>query len=424
MIPLVCLIALLSMLSCSTVKDRYPPVIAFINPSENASFYLPDTIVVTAEVSDDEALRVVRLMLVDNNGVPRSKTLTYFPSGREFNFTAEIPVTDPQIESGNYSILISADDGYYVKNQYRGVSLSEMELDVTGYIAVTGNMDFRSEITFLDASFETDTMFEIAQTYRLSGVSGSGELFCYGSAAGLTAYYIPGFEIAWDVPGTPPQPWFSALFTDRQLVFATGTGDAGVLDEAGKVVMRTEVFPDAWIRHLAADEEFIYSWLVSVSGAVKELVVFHRGTGGLLLRERMNADVVALLPDAGKALILANSENDAVISEFDPETLEETWLKNLPGKKLTGGVSLGAGQFLVITEDDVWLYERYYGMISLFAGNPYRFARYDPVNEQILLARERAVDVFGLESGSILRTLDFEESLKDFHVLIGARNDE
>lgn len=258
--------------SCKDTGDHYPPVIHIIYPSTGVYLEVPDTLEVRAEVTDDRVIRSISVSLLNSNKIPVAPVKYYYPEIYHYNLHALLEVTDKTLESGQYTLQVTAFDGFNESRRSVKVNLNEVEKEVTGYIMVTSSFLPQSTISSLNRQFESDTAFVLSKPFGISGVHGAWDLFCFVSdnPSVLYAYSSDKFEIQWEFAALPPKPVFSSLWTDKQILFGTMNGDAGILNRSGKVTLITPTQPGKSVDCLAADDQYIYAELVSWDGMKTE----------------------------------------------------------------------------------------------------------------------------------------------------------
>jgi hypothetical protein len=166
----------------------------------------------------------------------------------------------------------------------------------------------------------------------------------------------------------------------------------------------------------SADESYLYAEMVSLSGDQREMTAFYRKTGNLRSRRIIQDDIVGLEPIQGKVLMISRSAPGWNISEFDPESLEFTGLNSFEAGNVNASLEIYDETVLILTESSVIQYEYPSNRLSEFIPGNYAFGRYDHQVKAVYLARDSAVDIVTPIS-SIPATINFEEPLKDFHLV-------
>ena len=408
--------------SCNKDEDSQPPVINFIEPAESLFLLLPDTVRVVAEVRDETNITVVEVSLVNEHGIPIVTGGFYYPDTSFYKVTSYLSITDKSIPSGTYQIKVMTSDYYNIATSYRSIFLNEIPQELMGYLAVTASYPFESTVIRLDPQFNTDSSFVFPKGFQLSGFHGLWEQFYFVSSepSVLYAFNDSDFEPLYEFAAWLPRPVFSSILTDQQLLFSTMNGDAGILNSQGQIVIITQPQPAKTIQCFAADENYLYAEMVSLSGAVREFSAFYRVTGAVRAQRLVSDDIMALQAFQGKALLISNSETNTILSEFDPDDMLITDLKSMLRQEISSTLKINENDFLIFTEDGLMLYEYDVNYISEYLPGSYAFGRYDHLNDRLYLVRDSAVEIFN-PIASFPTIIPFNEPVKDFHLIFNKK---
>lgn len=299
------------------------------------------------------------------------------------------------------------------------VILTETPLTLIGYVAVTEPLSFKSLIARLDSDFEKDTSFVFPKNFRLSGISSLWEQFFFVSEnpGVIHTFSTDTWEIIREYAAAPPRPEFTGLWVDRRLVFSTLNGDAGILNNYGNLVIRTPPAGGKTIQCLAADDTYIYAEHVSLNGAETGLTVFYRITGAPRTQLLIKQDIVALIPFEGKVLILSNTSEKAIISEYDPGPLKLTELSVLENVKIISALKIDDHLFLILTPEKVLMFNRYHNQITDYLHATYQFGKYDSLNNYLYLINGKTLDVIQFVTSNLVHQVVFDDKLVDFHIM-------
>jgi hypothetical protein len=418
-IILCCFLAAGSFTGCGKLDDITPPSITWSEPEPNTVIDVPDTLKIVAEVSDNSIITTILITLVDNHDKPLVPALYYYPDTKKFTVICYLPIDDKLITSGEYRLLITAFDGLNSKNEYRPVQIHELPLEMKGYIAITSAYPFKTTVTKLDTSFEPDTSFLVEEGFALSAFSNVWDQFYYVSPSPSTlwAYPTKSFEPLWEFAAEQPRPEITSLFADRQLIFSSANGDAGILNEGGNIILRTPEMPGKEMDCLAADDTYIYAELVSLSGDQRSIIAYYRVTGNIRSQKNVSNDIFAILPLDGKALMISGSGISTIISEFDADNTWITTLKTLQAMNVQSALKISEDEVLLFTDNEVLIYDYYLNSVSEYLPEGYRFGRLDKLNSQLFAVKDMKVDIYRLQDAVFIRTISFDAPVKDFQIL-------
>lgn len=411
-------IILLILGSCRQEEDLYAPVITFAEPEAGMIINLPDTIDVVVQVSDQQPVRTIVLTLVNKEKIPVIPATYFYPDSTRYLIHVSVPITDKSLASGSYNFLVTVSDGNEQKNQYQPVIINEIPAELKGYFVITARFDFKSTIIKLNPAFEPDTQFVFPHGYRLSAVHGMWEEFFFVTPepSDLVAFNPETFETEWEMMAAPPRPLITGLIPDKELVFSTANGDAGVLSADGNIILRTQAFENKTIQCLAADDNYIYAAHVSLSGDIHELTVFSRMTGDIWEQRLITGTIRSMVPVEKKLLIFLQVADNIEIMDYDPLNFILTEVKVIPGEIINSTEKLSDNQVFIVTGNRVISFDPGSYNLSDFKEGIYKFCRYDLLNDEVFLARDTTLLGFSRNTGDLMDEKFFPEAILDFQV--------
>lgn len=406
-------------MSCERESDSVPPVVEYLAPEPLSLISLPDTLTVKANITDDKVLKLVVLNLLNENKIPCVMGQYYYPETKDFLLNSIIPLEDKGLKSGLYEIQIVAFDGENTNFEYREIELREIQLAIDGYIVLTAPLGFTTNVFRLNNDFSADTQLVIPETFHLCGIHSSWQEFFFvtGEPSVITAYDPESFQVMWEVHAAPPRPEFTGIFPDADLLFATANGDAGIISGTGNIILRTPVYPDMTITHIAADENYIYTAHRSLSGDIDQLTVYYRITGFQMDERKLPVAISGLAPLESSVLVFMNESPGIQWAEYDPEELTLTYIDDLPQEILKGIEMIPEYRMFLLTERCVMVYNYLTGQISDFTDQPYDFCRYDEYSDVVFMGKDKTVTGIALLTGSLVKEIEFQDKVVDFQIL-------
>ncbi|MFM7726444.1 MAG: hypothetical protein ACKO7B_07065, partial [Flavobacteriales bacterium] len=103
--------------------DTNPPVIRFLEPTANSTFYYLETFAVKADVADDRILKKVLLEVNSASNQRYLQSQTMYPNTQQTSIQLPVVHDDLYLESGTYYIKITADDGENESIAFREIQL-------------------------------------------------------------------------------------------------------------------------------------------------------------------------------------------------------------------------------------------------------------------------------------------------------------
>jgi hypothetical protein len=413
------LASLLFMFSCHDEEGAGYPVVEIQFPAPGIEIDIPDTFDVKVKVTDDLNITSVYITIVDEDETELVQRKSYVPQNKVITIETAFSLIDKTLETGTYYIKVTADNGSNTTNEYQEIRVNEIPLKLTGFIAVTSQVGIKSTIYRLNPVFEPDTQFILNETHQLSAVNSNWEDFFFVSnePSVLTAYSISNFDPAWETGAMPPRAEITAVISDSELIFSTANGDVTILDRNGNIRIRTVAYESKTISHLAADSTYIYAAHVSLSGDIRELSVLYRVTGEIRDQKLLSGEIRGLVAFRGAAYVFMPSANDIAVFLYDPEMMVLTQENIIYNQKLLSAECLDDQQIFLLTESAVFSYNPFNNSFVLFAIEPYELCRYEQLNDDVFLVKDKDVSRFDRVSGELISRKTFQDKVLDFQII-------
>jgi len=123
--------------SCKKETDTELPSITINKPASNSSYDVLDTIWIKAKITDNEIIKSVSYGVTDDKAeyVTNTKTKTY--NSNSVDFSGYIILDDVRIESGNYTITITAFDGENTRKTFRNIYIKALTKKLENIFIIT-----------------------------------------------------------------------------------------------------------------------------------------------------------------------------------------------------------------------------------------------------------------------------------------------
>ncbi|MCB0817961.1 MAG: hypothetical protein KDB77_10650, partial [Flavobacteriales bacterium] len=151
-LPAVLMVLLL--VGCRKEEPNDPPQVLILQPSDNFSIQVPDTLSVQASLTDAQGLTGVTIQLLDANGVPVVPSVSLAISGTSFDLQRAFPVIDEGLASGPYSLAVRATDGNEQGSDFRSINVSAAPLRLRAVFAVHAVQGGSVPVTRIDSVFQ------------------------------------------------------------------------------------------------------------------------------------------------------------------------------------------------------------------------------------------------------------------------------
>lgn len=278
-IGLLFVLALLSA-GCQKEKDETLPIIDFISPSPGLTVFLPDTLSVNASIKDDRQVRSVRLSLINSDAIAVGPSFTNTYSEQEVNFNVAFVIDDITLESGPYSLQITASDGENESKAFLPLTLIEVPRILEGLIYTSGS-NTQTQISYVLETGEMETYVTDGADYRVAISQSDDRLFLSSDESTLSAFIYPnGFQGVWSL-NLEDDAVISDLDFDahrNELLVTIATDGVRIFSRNGSIVGFLPLEADEEILDLALSDDEVWLSLRRNNG-LQALVTLFRDSG-------------------------------------------------------------------------------------------------------------------------------------------------
>jgi hypothetical protein len=410
---------LLFFFSCNNDEDENSPVITISEPEEGFEIYIPDTLSVKFQVTDDNSVISVYVSILDENNIQIVQPVYFYPDSTSITAEAMIPLTDKALETGSYTIIVSASDGSNEVRAFRMIMINELPVELTGYISVTSQLGLGCTVYGLNPFFEADTQFILPETPHLTAVHSMWENFYFitDEPSAITSFDTETYEASWDASAYPPRPLITDVVSDKEFMYSSANGDVTLVDRGGNIIIRSVAYADKTITHLAADETYIYVAHASLSGDINELTVLYRVTGEIREQKLLSAPIAGIVAFGGTAYVFLDSGDNIAVMYYDPAIMQIGQVNMVFDDNLKSAVGIGDQAIFLLTDNAVYAYNPVYNNYDFFTLVPYDICRYDYLHDDVFLVKDKTISGFDRLSGLLVSQKEFQDNIVDFQVV-------
>jgi hypothetical protein len=419
---LIYLILGMVIVSCNKESSNPIPVIVITSPFEDQAFFIPDTIHIEATISDDKSVNSLQVGLVNSDFVPVLPLIYLSPGNSNYQLTLDLPVSDIDIETGDYYIYIKAEDDKDFKNKYQAVQITGLPKVLERVIVVTHKDDDEIAVTAVDGNNSKEPLFDISSDYASSEVDSKKRQF-YLAGANLTdisAYNLDTKDNEWIRVAFPPLPVHSTgcLYFSEHIYASYDSYYIYGFRYNGSQVFDTEVETGMRPSRIMKFQTFLIADLQSKTGGFSSIASYNITTGVEKNRLQITYRVVEFLEaDENSVIAVANENEQGVIWLFDPNSNMQSFLMEIPGKILCA-VKLTDDHYMLGTSAAVYHFTLSSLSLSEVTINAiiYRL-RYDDLNKKIYAGEANRISILSYPEMQIQNTIEFSDSILNFHLL-------
>ncbi len=409
--------------SCKKSEDAGVPVVNMVSPAENEQFNVKDTISVIAEISDKNVITGIQVVLVNEDLTPVGKSFYRHPNSNSYKLEMEYPIDDSTLESGDYYILVKAENGQKFKNEYTKIRIVGEALRLEKVIVVTGSGNQHITVSGIDSTQAVAVLFDVSCNYAASAVSSRFQQFYLAgkNIISLRTYSMADNSLEWEVPPGIPAPVHNdnCLYADDNLFVTYNTQYIRGYDNSGDVIFTTNITthdkPGAVIR---LNDYLLVDMQKQNSSGIPELVTYFVKSG-IKMQERETQFKVSdfFIHSDNKVFIAANSNNTGQLFVYNIEFDHLEHLTDLTGK-LVSSELIDGNRILVSTGNDIYIYD--YSTLQLVAfANDIAAVHisYEPLNSELYISSSKELVRYKFPEMQIISSYLFEDTIKNVHLL-------
>jgi len=414
----------LPIVSCQEEEEfNASPEIRILNPSGEVSIAIPDTVNVSAEISDKDSVHRITLTLLNSSKQPVSGSVLFTPGVVNYKLDYAFPISDTSLTSGNYFIRISASDGK--KDFARNISLKVQAVPrvLTGFVFIRQkNQWFSVEKYSTNLELVKKRSF---QDEYYSSVYQTNKKFLFVSAKKhipLVAIKLDELSISWQEQISSSFDYHikdeMRIYRDRLYIAYAGENRLVIYNFSGNPVNEITLEQRFMPGKLALSDDYIFLERIKYGQTGRKLGVYFYQTAAhsesydlpytdLLTLTSLNTDSLALT---------VKHHNRFKLSIFNHKKHFFSDLIRLDGKPFRT-VLIEPGLLLIGTDTKLYRYHLEENRNQeLFTGEVSAF-RYDPTKDVVYVLTPSKLLLIEATLGTLVNSFTLQEEITDFHLI-------
>ncbi len=186
--------------SCKEDVDTERPGIEIIHPSEHEVFAYGDTVLLTANFTDNEIIKDVQIVLINNNNEVVLNLVKYSPATKDFYLNQEFIFDDPYLLGGQYRLRYIATDGTNSNSISINVLYSEVPVEYAGLLVTTHIANSEYSVYRIPADSSAKKVFDWEGDFCASLCSSRYKLIylCSNDYKGVSAFNFYNGKPSWN----------------------------------------------------------------------------------------------------------------------------------------------------------------------------------------------------------------------------------
>lgn len=408
-------------ISCKKEVANKVPVINIESPSANQQFSTLDSIWIQASISDDNPVTSVKITITDQNFTSVQQPRYEFPNSREVDIMMHYPINESISESGDYYLLIRAEDGSQFKNAYQPIHISVLPTQLKRAIVITQKNNNLMELYGFSLSSDPNLITGIDGDFTASAInSAGGQMYISGaSKLNLLAFNLNENKIDWQIEQVPLQPMHNAgcLFFDG-LIYTTyftdyiyGYSQTGAIDFNSNVA-ETESPAIIW-----KEDNYILADFQRTNSGPTYIKTIYATTGAEKQRFFTNYKIVGFHSQENTSVLITANENQTgkVVLYYIAENVTSTI--DISAGFIHCSVSLENGKVLIGSDEGIFLYDpSLMYLIKIDSQNDISHISFDNLSSQLYLVSNNEVVIKSWPQMENQKTFTFSDPILDLHL--------
>jgi hypothetical protein len=390
---------------------------------ENQVFNVNDTIHIDATITDEVNLQSVMVELTDLQltGV-QSPNYFYPQSASDYKLKTLYPITNQYLETGDYYLLIRANNESNYRNKYLKIFINELPLQFEGLLAVTEKALNHIGVSSVTDSGSVNSLFEIYGDYAGSeSDSRHRQIYLAGkNFINVQAYHFETSGIAWSKDPEPPLPMHpdNCLCFDEELYVSFASFDIIGYRYNGSVVFTASVEEGLLPSRVFSLNDYVVVDLQSKTGSFNYLGTFYKVSGVEKHRLANNFIVVDFWDyTSDRIIVVTNNDSGGMLMEFNPDNNVLVEITDTPDRIICS-LKLSETDFFISTEGGNFLFNSdQETLTSVLPGVSPKRLRFEPVNQNIYSAGSNLIEVISYPDMTVQNTFTLTDSILNFHLI-------
>lgn len=383
----------------------------------STNFEVFDTIWIKAKVSDNEVVKSVTYGITDSNAdyIANAKVKTY--NSKDVNFSGYIILNDVRIESGNYTLTLTAFDGSNTKKQFKQIYIKALTKKLEKIYVIT-------ETTNNTKVYELYEQNNIELKYTLNDNitdiainSYLRSMYLLDKSGNLKSISLNNFEPFWEVSNLNNNlvEYNGKLMIYDDFCFASvKKNNIQAFDINGNV--RKTAVSDLYAYEpscFTIKSNFFVNFTYNNSFSSNYIEKIYYATGASQTYYSVNFDVIDILPlNSNEIIAFGNKQDTMKIVTLNLDATQLQYVDIDISEKLISVVKIGADKFIFSTNNSLYKYDRNYLGHAIYINDIMAdYLIYEELNEMLYCINNNQVKVLNLGDYSVINTFVLPENV-------------
>lgn len=398
------------------------PVISLSSPAAGSSYHIWDTILVKASISHNKPVRSVVVSLVNNNNIPMVTPIGSTPDQNTLEIEEYLVVDNPNLESGNYFVMVKASDEVNATRYFQPVEVSGIETELRRILVITQFNTLKSIVSLIDSNFNVSPLFSILKKYNGSDVSSRYQQLYYitPEPSRLLTYNLNDTILDWEFLSQPPHSGFQDVYYQEGLIYlASQNGNLFGLDHSGDNKYITPTHTDRIPQKIFKHENYLVTDQSTRSNLYRYFTLFFAETGAFANQHQRDLGVIEFFSiNQDEIIAFGNMLDQAKVLVYSIENNNSFEPAIMPTGIITAAVQISQEDFLIAMDFGIIAYNSTQHQWHLaFDIDNVIAMEYDSKNNFLCVAEGKNVRIYDYPGSSLLHGISMDYPILNIHIL-------
>jgi|GEM_PF-3394690 hypothetical protein len=348
--------------SCKKDEDTELPSINIIMPENNQSYSVLDTIWIKAKVSDNYNVSSVKYGVTDKDANVVLGVFTKTYNQKDVDFSGYIVISDVRLETGNYSVFVSAFDGANTKKTFNNIYINELPKQLDN-IFLANEQSNITNIYELNSENVLDLKLSFNNKFADIGINSYLQFFYILDKSGnLNTFTISNFEQIWQVSGLNN---IQTEYNGKMLIYnylcyvSVKNNNIFAFDINGvqrkSAISSLQAFEPSFF---TIQNDFIVSTTYNNSIEPNYIEKFYFETGASQKYYSVDFDVIGIFPLNTNEVVVFGNKNDTIrIAKWNLELAHIQYVDLDCAEKIKAVEKISESKFVFSTENEMFIFD-------------------------------------------------------------------
>ena len=361
-LSLIAILLIVLIFSCKKEEDKELPLIVISKPSSNTNYQVFDTVWINATVTDNSIIKSVSYGITDSNGDIITNLQSKEFESNTVNFSGYIILDDVRIETGSYSVLVSAFDGKNTEKVFMPIYIKALTKKLEKVFIVT-ELSNNSNLYELSAQNNFEIKLSINTRFNDAEINSYLNAFYFLDKSGnLKAIDLTNFQTIWQVSNLNNnlvEYKGKLLIFDDYCFASVKQNNIQAFDINGNIrkTAVSELYAYEPSFFTIQNKFFVnFTYNSSISSNYIEKLYFE--TGASQTYYSIEIDAIALFPlNSNEIIVFGNKQDTMRVAKLKLDATQLQYIDIVFTEKLKAVVQIDNDKFLFSTKSGLYVFE-------------------------------------------------------------------